>query len=151
MSKESTRPALADSAAALIRHIDGRFLMQLRDDRADIPFPGHWGCFGGSLEPGESVEAALRRELFEELELVVRTARPIAILDFDARPLGLGRCFRAFFLVAIDADDAARLVLHEGATMRFLTLDEVMSHPKVTPYDRHAFWLYQLGQRHCGV
>lgn len=44
-----------------------RFLMQLRDDIPGIIHPGHWGFFGGHLEPGESPEQALQRELQEEI------------------------------------------------------------------------------------
>lgn len=44
-----------------------RFLMQLRDDDPKILFPGHWGFFGGHLEPGEDAESGVRRELIEEI------------------------------------------------------------------------------------
>ncbi len=44
-----------------------KLLMQLRDPIPGIAYPGHWGLFGGHLEPGESPEAALRRELIEEI------------------------------------------------------------------------------------
>ncbi len=44
-----------------------RFLMQLRDDDPRILYPGHWGFFGGHMEPGESADDAVRRELIEEL------------------------------------------------------------------------------------
>jgi len=46
---------------------DGRWLMQLRDDVPGIVGPGCWGLFGGHLEPGETPEQALRRELLEEI------------------------------------------------------------------------------------
>lgn len=46
---------------------DGRWLMQLRDDIPTIVAPGCWGLFGGHLDPGETPEQALRRELQEEI------------------------------------------------------------------------------------
>jgi 8-oxo-dGTP diphosphatase len=53
--------------AVAILHQDGKFLMQLRDDDPAIMYPGHWAFFGGHLEPGESPEVGVRRELLEEI------------------------------------------------------------------------------------
>ena len=44
-----------------------RFLLQLRDIKDWIPYPGHWGAFGGEVENHENPETAGRRELEEEL------------------------------------------------------------------------------------
>ena len=48
-------------------HRDGRWLMQLRDEISDIVAPGCWGLFGGHLDPSETPEQALWRELLEEI------------------------------------------------------------------------------------
>jgi 8-oxo-dGTP diphosphatase len=54
--------------------IDGpRVLLSQR--RADQPLPLQWEFPGGKVEPGESPEAALRRELGEELAVEVRVGR----------------------------------------------------------------------------
>ncbi len=44
-----------------------RYLMQLRDDIPGILYPGFWGLFGGHLDPGESPDEGIRRELWEEI------------------------------------------------------------------------------------
>ena len=57
---------VAEVALAMLQR-DGRWLMQLRDEIPTIVAPGCWGLFGGHLDPGETPEQALRRELLEEI------------------------------------------------------------------------------------
>ncbi|WP_202614843.1 NUDIX domain-containing protein [Elioraea sp. Yellowstone] len=57
-------------AAALIVDERGRYLMQIRDRSPGILHPGALGLFGGAVEPGESAEQAIRRELAEEIGIV---------------------------------------------------------------------------------
>ncbi|NJK41438.1 MAG: NUDIX domain-containing protein [Acaryochloridaceae cyanobacterium SU_2_1] len=57
-----------DPAVAIaILYQDQHYLMQLRDDIPGIAYPGHWGFFGGHLDPGETPGAAIQRELWEEI------------------------------------------------------------------------------------
>lgn len=58
-----------------------RFLMQLRDDIPSILYPGVWGLFGGHLEPGESPEEGLKRELWEEIHYRPATVRKFRCYD----------------------------------------------------------------------
>ena len=46
---------------------DGAWLLQLRDDKESILYPGHWGLFGGHLDPDETPSEAVHRELLEEI------------------------------------------------------------------------------------
>lgn len=132
---------VAAAAAAAIRLSDGRYLMQLRDQRADIWYPDHWGFFGGSLDAGETPIQALRRELVEELELHIQDAPQIACIDFDFVPLGIGRASRIYFLVDLPVEAASRLVLHEGQRMAAHSYEQLTSGLRVVPYDAFALHL----------
>jgi 8-oxo-dGTP diphosphatase len=44
-----------------------KLLIYLRDNKPEIPFPNHWDFFGGHVEAEETPDAALVRELREEL------------------------------------------------------------------------------------
>ena len=59
-------------AAMIVLRRDRRFLMQLRDDKEGIVYPGQWGLFGGHLESGELPQEGLIREIKEELNYVVQ-------------------------------------------------------------------------------
>lgn len=68
-------------AAAVIRGADGRVLIARRPQ--DKHQGGLWEFPGGKIEPGESAEAALDRELHEELGIRVREARPLIRIHHD--------------------------------------------------------------------
>jgi 8-oxo-dGTP pyrophosphatase MutT (NUDIX family) len=132
---------VADAAAAAIRLSDGRYLMQLRDQRPDIWYPDHWGFFGGSLDGGETPLQALCRELAEELELHIRDARQIARIDFDFEPLGIGKASRIYFLVELPVEALSTLVLHEGQRMAAQSYEQLCGGIRVVPYDAFALHL----------
>jgi len=60
---------MKEIAAIILENDEGKFLLYLRDNKPDIPFPGHWDLIGGHIEEGETPEEALVREVKEELDL----------------------------------------------------------------------------------
>ena len=60
---------MKEIAAIILENDEGKFLLYLRDNKPDIPFPGHWDLIGGHIEEGETPEEALLREVKEELDL----------------------------------------------------------------------------------
>ena len=62
-------------AAAAIVNDKGKVLVSQRKHGAHLG--GYWEFPGGKLEPGETVEAALARELKEELDIVPMSSRPL--------------------------------------------------------------------------
>ena len=138
------RPALrpANAVAALLLQDDGRYLMQLRDDKAGIFFPGHWGCFGGAVEDGEDPAQALRRELREELELELPGATRFTQIDLDFSPLGYGKVYRLYYEANVSDAALRRLVLHEGVEVRAFEPAELLANHIVTPYDAFAVWMH---------
>ena len=132
---------MSDAVAAVLLTADDRFVLQLRDDVPQIWYPGCWGCFGGAVDAGESVECALQRELQEELELVFESAEHISTLEFDLRPQGLKKYFRAYYLIRLRCDQWANAVLHEGQAMKAFTFAE-LNQVTLSPYDAFALHLY---------
>jgi 8-oxo-dGTP diphosphatase len=70
-----------DVAVGVLIDAAGRFLLTSRPEGK--VFAGHWEFPGGKVEPGESIEQALRRELHEELGITIGAARPWQVEMFD--------------------------------------------------------------------
>ena len=129
-------------AAALLVTPDGRYLMQHRDDVPHIMLPGHWACFGGAIETGESPEAAMRRELEEEIEFRAREVEAFTEM-LVLLPLDPPRRDRmSFFVVPILAADLDRLVLHEGQGKALFTPEALAAAPRVAPWDLAAVLMH---------
>jgi 8-oxo-dGTP diphosphatase len=66
------RPVV-DVAVGVLMQADGQFLLTSRPEGK--VYAGYWEFPGGKLEAGETVEEALRRELQEELGIVIAAAQ----------------------------------------------------------------------------
>jgi len=49
--------------------------------RANPPAPGQWAIPGGSVHLGETLQAAVERELLEETRVAVRAGEPVCVLE----------------------------------------------------------------------
>ncbi len=76
----SPRP-LVDVAVGVLLRPDDRFLLASRPDGK--PYAHYWEFPGGKLEPGESVEHALARELHEELGIDIGPVRAWIVREFE--------------------------------------------------------------------
>ena len=138
------RLAAADAVAAILVDPAGQYVLQRRDDKPEIFFPGHWGCFGGAVEENEPPLDAMRRELREELELDVDAGGVsyFTRMDFDFAPLGGTTVFRMFYEVRLSQAQVSALRLHEGQAMRHFDARELLLRERVTPYDAFAIWMH---------
>lgn len=101
--------------------VGSRYALQHRDDLPTVAAPGCWALFGGSVDEGEVPEAAIRREVREELALDV----------VDWRLLWRVRYYVAFwdaevhhFIFAADITEMwPQHVLHEGQATDVFAID----------------------------
>ena len=120
----SPSPTPVEVALAMLER-DGLWLLQLRDDIAGIVAPGCWGLFGGHLDPGETPEQALRRELREEISYEAGPLSPWYSSATDGR---VRHVFRGPLTVPLE-----RLQLLEGQDLALVSTEELASGQVLSP------------------
>jgi 8-oxo-dGTP pyrophosphatase MutT (NUDIX family) len=139
----SAEPPIARwCAAALLVTPDGRYLVQRRDDRPDILLPDHWSLFGGTVDAGETADAAIRRELLEELEFRAGIVEPFSemVIELPFRRPRFDRM--SFFAVPVTLAEEAAMVQHEGAGRRLFAPQELAAEARVAPWDLAAVLMH---------
>jgi len=110
-----------------------RFLLSER--RAGTHLAGCWEFAGGKINPGESPEAALKREWLEELGVEISKADP---WTFIYREYSEKNILLLFFYVEVVGDPTPQ----EGQRLRWVTAEEAHS-MKLAPADAQAVGLLQ--------
>jgi 8-oxo-dGTP diphosphatase len=105
-------------AAIAILHKENMYLMQLRDNIPNIRYPGYWALFGGHIEPGESPEVAVQREILEEIGYKL----PPTFTFFGNYPDK--NVVRHVFSAALEIE-FDQLVLNEGWDMAMLAPSDI--------------------------
>jgi nucleoside triphosphatase len=94
-------PAQRIVVVALVRNGAGDILLCKMPATRGV-FPGQWGLPGGGVEPAETIEEALRREVREEVGLDLLDVRPLFFKERRAEKLfadGQRRPLHMVFLV----------------------------------------------------
>ena len=111
-------------AAGVVVDDDGRVFIQRRSPTRKL-FPDTWDIVGGHLEPGETVDEALRREVEEEtgwrVSIVLGTIGELRYFGND----GLER-LETDFLIRVDGDlSRPRLEVGKHTAYKWITRDEI--------------------------
>ena len=123
--------------AIAVLYRQGEFLSQLRDNIPGIAYPGCWGLFGGHLEPGESPEIALKRELLEEIGYA-----PPVVSEFGL--YSESHVIRHVYAGELTVD-LTQLDLKEGWDMGLLTPEDIRRGDR---YSERAGEVRPLGNPH---
>ncbi len=107
------------SVTAILLNDDGNVLLQLRDNKPNLSFPGAWTLLAGSAEAGEEPLAAMRRELEEEIEYAPEKLHFFTMYHHSGIE-------DYVFVGYIDmSEERLNRQLHEGQRVQFFTPREV--------------------------
>ena len=138
--------------AAVLQKPDGSFLLAQRP--VGKVYAGYWEFPGGKVEPAETAEAALARELHEELFIDVERAYPWLTRDYDYEHAAVrlrfyrvtrwsgelhGRENQAFEWQRIDAMTASPLLPANGPILRALALPTFYGVSNAAEVGTHIF------------
>jgi 8-oxo-dGTP diphosphatase len=120
-------PTMIPVVAAALIAPDGRILMQQR--RRERAFGGLWEFPGGKIEPEESPESALLREISEELGIVLDPSK-LSPLTFSSDPrLPPARRQAHVILLYTCRSWSGEPLCLDGAAIEWFTLPELVKLP----------------------
>lgn len=123
--------------AIAILYQNNQFLMQLRDNIPGILYPGYWALFGGHIEPGETPEVAVKREILEEIGYDLPRFFEFGCYTDE-------RVVRHVFHAPLSVE-LNQLVLNEGWDMGLLTPEDIR---QGNCYSQNAGEVRPLGNEH---
>lgn len=106
----------------ILPYIEDKVLMQLRDFKQGINFPGHWGFFGGTVERGESPEHAAERELFEETGFKPKSVHKLGSCILPELDNPVIHYYYCRFTTSID-----KIHLNEGSDFALISFEDILS------------------------
>lgn len=118
---------------ALLKGMDGKYILQQRDGNTDIR-PNAIAAFGGGIEDGENEVAAALREMHEELELKLSPDE----LSFVAYMESINFPGKHIAILSANNVDIKNIVVHEGEGYVELSADEAFRNEKVTLFTKKA-------------
>lgn len=115
---------------------DGKILLHLRDDKPNIPYPGFWALFGGSVSQDKTCQDAIKREIMEEINF--------KIINFGLLREFVQNNKREYAFVGEINKKLEELILQEGSSMKFFKPSEI-SNLNIRPDDKETLELYIRG------
>jgi 8-oxo-dGTP diphosphatase len=121
---------MRDAVVAVVIHEDRVLLIQRG---AAMPGPGYWAPPGGELEPGESQDVAVIREVREEVGLAIRPLRKVW------ENLSASGTHKLHWWLAEYAGGELRLDPSEISDARWFKMEEVLRLEPTFAGDREFF------------
>lgn len=116
---------------------DGKVIAVLRDNIPTIPFPNTWDLLGGGNEGNEDPLECWRREIEEEIGVVVNESQVIWEKEYAAETNQPYKGLRSthFFVAEITDEQISRIRLgEEGQKWELMPIEDFLSRNDAVPY-----------------
>lgn len=120
-------------AGWILESLDGKFLLQLRDNIPTIRFPGVWDLFGGGVEEGETPLEGALRELKEEIGIVLPPEAASLVLEKYLLG-GMHYIFHAYIPYKEE-----EITVYEGEACKYCTKAEIEEIPNMVEELKEIF------------
>ena len=124
---------IAKTVGALIIRSDGKVLLGLRAPWKTA-WPSHWDTIGGHVEEDESLDAALIREVQEEVGVTPTVFRPMASVR-ERRPELHGAALHHVYAVTRWTGGEPTNASDEHTEIRWFTIDEMLQLTNIVDCD----------------
>lgn len=118
MKKEKLKK---NGAGIIIYNDKNQVLLQLRNNDHSIKYPNNWVLFGGAMNPNEVPEQAVKREIYEEIGIILRNIsffRNYVYIDED-------EVHKQYIFKLQSNLDLNKIILKEGADFKFFSKKEL--------------------------
>ena len=133
------------NASACILLNNGKILLQKRDFKKNIFYPGYHGFFGGAKEKNETYLSCIKREINEELGINIKKKRFkfFSKNSLDFSPIKEKIFFRYYYVLKLNNKEVKKIKIKEGIALKKIEIKKVInSNLKIVPYDAFVLWLF---------
>jgi len=137
--------SIQDTVGALLIDDNGRVLLGLRASSKKI-WPGHWDTIGGRVEAGENLQAAMIREVQEEIGVTPTTFDLIAVVR-EREPERHGDMLHHIYAVRAWSGGAPQNVSDEHSELRWFEVAEMSRLTNIVDCDYPLLARQAIGSR----
>ena len=113
-------------------------LLQLRDNKPKIDYPGYWGAIGGEIDKGETDLKAIKREVEEEIGDIVKNIEKVGEIFMRKSNLNLKNT-KLFLFKGYVRIQSNKIKLNEGQKVDFFDLKQLINLKIVPKLKRFIF------------
>jgi 8-oxo-dGTP diphosphatase len=128
---------IARTVGALFIGEDGKILLGLRAPSKKV-WPSHWDTIGGRVEPGESLDLALIREVQEEVGVTPTRFRLVAIVQ-ERQPEIYGEALHHIYAVTAWEGGEPANICEEHTELKWFDVSEMRQLTNIVDNDYPLF------------